>query len=312
MTDRHFKNKFPGEDPVFSGINQSHVLQLVTHYVNDILARCPAGGSEDRRGDLYVGDSGIAFMFLQMHLKSAALRERFPCIEYAKRYVESAKVNARRYSKRADERCAFLLGNAGIYATAAVIAKEMGKQDDSKVELEHFALGFDACKPIHFNQYGSDEVLVGRAGFLGGVYWLNSVLGPKSFANKDIVGVCEAILASGREYSEQHQSRLPLMYAYHGSEYLGAAHGVCTILLVLLQSPWFEGGRIDCNQKDLSDIRRSIDEYLSKSLHSFGIRNWNLLKLFCDWILILKWNNILKFEVNGFYFVTPKFVDFCR
>lgn len=51
------------------------------------------------------------------------------------------------------------------------------------------------------------------------------------------------------------------MYQYHGSEYLGAAHGVCAILLVLLQSPLFKG---EGTTKE-KDIKQSVDAFLGSS-----------------------------------------------
>lgn len=47
------------------------------------------------------------------------------------------------------------------------------------------------------------------------------------------------------------------MYQYHGSEYLGAAHGVCAILLVLLQSPMVQEGA-----SAVEEVKQSLDAYL--------------------------------------------------
>lgn len=132
--------------------------------------------------------------------------------------------------------------------------------------MEQFSSGFAACKPIKFNKYGSDEVLVGRAGYLSGIYWLNANLREKPFKDAQIMEICESVLQSGREYSRANRSPMPLMYQYHGSEYLGAAHGLCAILLVLLQSPLFaEGGKGDRSK----EIKTSIDEFLGKFLIVF-------------------------------------------
>lgn len=110
MSDRFFVNPFPHENPQFVDVNRDEVLQLICKYVDTILSHAAAGSNEDKRGDLYVGDAGIAFMFLQMHLKCPELKQKCSCIEHARSYVDSAKRYAKNYSKRADERCAFLLG----------------------------------------------------------------------------------------------------------------------------------------------------------------------------------------------------------
>lgn len=152
-----------------------------------------------------------------------------------------------------------LFSNAGIYATASVISEQRGESDLMNTELDLFLSGLDACKPINFNKHGSDEVLVGRAGYLSGVYWLNENLHDKPIKTNQIQAICESILTSGREYSQRNRSALPLMYEYHGSEYLGAAHGVCAILLVLLQSP-----ALQTDGPAGQEIKQSIDKFLGK------------------------------------------------
>lgn len=151
--------------------------------------------------------------------------------------------------------------NAGIYATASVISEQRNETAQMQSELDLFYSGFEACKPVHFNKHGSDEVLVGRTGYLSGVYWLNDNLSTKPFQDAQILEICDSILKSGREYSQKNKSPLPLMYQYHGSEYLGAAHGVCAILLVLLQSPLFKG---EGTTKE-KDIKQSVDAFLGSS-----------------------------------------------
>lgn len=49
------------------------------------------------------------------------------------------------------------------------------------------------------------------------------------------------------------------MYAYYQVEYLGAAHGLCSILQVLLSVPEY----LDSNPSDAADIKRSVDFLLS-------------------------------------------------
>lgn len=87
--------------------------------------------------------------------------------ENAKFYINRAKQNLRSESRSRDDKCAFLCGNAGIYAVSAAISHLNQQQDKVKSDLAHFEEGFGACKPIDFSKYGSDEFLVGRAGFLG-------------------------------------------------------------------------------------------------------------------------------------------------
>lgn len=109
MSEKFFFNPFPQEDPNFTGVNREEVHPLIVRYVDEILG-AGVGSDADCQGDLYVGDAGIAFMFLQIHLKSPELRSKYPCLDHARKYVDSAKEKVKHSSKRADERCAFLLG----------------------------------------------------------------------------------------------------------------------------------------------------------------------------------------------------------
>ncbi|XP_059618910.1 lanC-like protein 3 homolog [Phlebotomus argentipes] len=259
MPSRYFPNKFPDFDAsVPVQVNVNRVCGLVDEYVGVILANTN-NPNHDLRGDLYVGNAGIAYMFYRIH-KSPVLRDKFPgALAHAQKYIERARGNARHFAKRSDERCAFLCGNAGIYAVSAVISQELGDQGQCQKDLECFSAGFGACKPINFNKYGSDEVLVGRAGFLSGVYWLQRTLPQSPFTADQILEICESMVQSGVQYSHRKRSLLPLMYEYHDSEYLGAAHGVCAIYHMLLNSPWFADG----SPKHLDLIKGSIDGFLA-------------------------------------------------
>lgn len=206
-------------------------------------------------------------MFLQLCKKESVLAQETSARENAQLYIERAKCNAKQYSRSRDERCAFLCGNAGIHAVSAAISDFNRNADAMQQDLKSFEQGFEACKPINFSKYGSDELLVGRAGFLSGIYWLNQTLQPKPFAADAIVELCESIIQSGRQYSKAKRSIFPLMYQYHGTEYLGAAHGVCGILHMLLESPWFsqEPSHAIPIPKDYeTDIKNTIDAFLGK------------------------------------------------
>lgn len=77
---------------------------------------------------------------------------------------------------------------------------------------------------------------------------------------KEILHIlCKTVVQSGRNYARQYHSPCPLMYSYYQVEYLGAAHGLCSILQVLMSVPEF----LDSNPADAADIKRSLDFLLS-------------------------------------------------
>lgn len=166
--------------------------------------------------------------------------------------------------------CAFLCGDAGTYAVAAVIAANTNRKNDLQKYLNEFKKGFEVCKPINFSAYGSDELLVGRAGYLSGIYWLNRTIesAPPPFSQEQIIELCRSMFDSGRKYSIDHKSTFPLMYQYHGTEYLGAAHGLSSILHMMLESPWFHKlpNQFDHTKEipaaTLTAIKTSIDKLM--------------------------------------------------
>lgn len=108
------------------------------------------------------------------------------------------------------------------------------------------------CKPLNFLRCGGDELLVGRAGYLSGVLWLEKVFGKGTFPAKDINELCKCIVESGRKYAQHHRSPCPLMYSYYDVEYLGQLIFISYQLIwneerhfYILYSGWIQG-------KDLS------------------------------------------------------------
>ncbi len=43
------------------------------------------------------------------------------------------------------------------------------------------------------------------------------------------------MIKSGEKYANESHSKSPLMYTWHDSEYMGAAHGVSGIIYLLLK-----------------------------------------------------------------------------
>lgn len=256
MSKRYFNNPYEDYKPNQSVIiDQAHVKSLIRNFVESILENTET--DDDGRGDLYVGSGGIAFMFWKMG-KSPEVGSMFPALELAQQYIKISKNNAKHHRRRSDDRCAFLVGNAGIHAVAAAISHDAGDAPAVKESLKNFLEGYDVCKHIEFAHYGGDEVLVGRAGYLSGCYWLNNNIDSKPIHDEIIQNLLETTIESGRQYAMKNNSPLPLMYQYHGTEYLGAAHGTSGILHMLLKSQWK-----DSDSKDYKDIKQSVDFFVS-------------------------------------------------
>ncbi|KAG6937382.1 LanC like 3, partial [Chelydra serpentina] len=133
----------------------------------------------------------------------------------------------------ADTRAAFLLGGAGVYAVAALVYQALGLPDFGRL-LGRFRELSQICAPVTFLECGSDELFVGRAGYLCAALVLKQKLGMEILTPVQIRSICQAILESGKQYAVKKRKPCPLMYSYYGTEYLGAAHGLSSILQMLL------------------------------------------------------------------------------
>ena len=96
---------------------------------------------------------------------------------------------------------------------------------------------------------------------------MNQVFKQDVINPKDLFTICDGIVTSGKAYvqgkSSKKQPLPPLMYSYYDTEYLGAAHGLCAILQMLLSVP---GYYEQCSAKD--DIKQSVNFLLQMQTSS--------------------------------------------
>ncbi|XP_058448676.1 lanC-like protein 3 homolog [Malaya genurostris] len=292
MTSRYFKNPYEDYDETKHGtaecdiLKRDTVIQLVQSYVDKILLETKKANYK-LRDDLYVGEAGIAFMFWKLS-RFDEFKHSYPCLEHASYYIQRAKEISRSKNKSTNDasRIAFLCGHSGISAVSAVISKDIGDSTKFSHDIEKFLTGHTVCKS---NDYDADEILVGRAGYLSGAYWLNQVLSEKPIKNDIIEDVCDKLIKRGREYSRSKRCPLPLMYEYHDSDYLGAAHGLCSILHMLLESPWFvrttNGVFNNISKTKLQDVQTAVEYFLGiqDDDGNFPTRLFNLNKKLIHW-----------------------------
>jgi hypothetical protein len=80
-----------------------------------------------------------------------------------------------------------------------------------------------------------DEYLYGRSGYLYTLMFLRREIEHNVIDTQLITEVFETMIKSGEKYAREIGSESPLMYKWHGSEYMGAAHGVSGIIYLLLK-----------------------------------------------------------------------------
>ena len=226
---------------------------------------------KDVDGGLYVGPAGIAYAFYYIAITpelSIAEEDKNQFLQLAMKLVET---NIRYYEKAdviRDKRnqLGFLTGSAGVYAVAAAIALATKSEAQLESHLNQFSSLSQHFIPVKIHRGGSDEMFVGRAGYICAALWLKGIDSRLDVIPIDTMyKICDAMITSGREYSRSRgnnaqQPPPPLMYAYYKTEYLGAAHGLCAILQMMISVP---GYLQQSSQDVVNDIKTSIDYILS-------------------------------------------------
>ncbi|CAH1782538.1 unnamed protein product [Owenia fusiformis] len=250
---RYFSNEYPPEASGKSVDINPEVLNLyISDITNQIAAKVkPSQGNCD--GGLYVGCAGIAYAMYYVTEANTLPEHRSALLKLASNYINASLEYIHDKHNR-DTPSAFLLGHAGVYAAASLLSKASGDSKTAGIWNKKFAELAVMCTPENFLRCGSDEFLVGRAGYLYGCLMLNKSFG-QVVPKEAIHSLCSSVVQSGRHYSVKHDSPCPLMYAYYDTEYLGAAHGLSGILQMLLCFPDF----VKSDAKIEADIRTSVD-----------------------------------------------------
>uniref|UniRef100_A0ABM5FY65 LanC-like protein 3 n=1 Tax=Pogona vitticeps TaxID=103695 RepID=A0ABM5FY65_9SAUR len=239
---RCFPNRFDDyKGSLLAGQCKEAVMPLVAATIDRILKEVPElGGHEPAsglggcQGSLYGGVAGVAYMLYHVAQCPLFAPERESYLRAAKRLVDACVRYEEDWGEAdADTRAAFLLGGAGVYAVATLVYQALGLPDWAR-SLGKFRALCDLCVPLTFLECGSDELFVGRAGYLCAALVLKQKLGLEVLTPAQIKSICQAILESGKQYALRKRKPVPLMYSYYGTEYLGAAHGLSSILQMLL------------------------------------------------------------------------------
>lgn len=130
--------------------------------------------SNDCDGGLYVGLAGVSYMcyYLSQHPAFSENRQEF--LDKSVRYLDPALAYINHPQVKADRSnaTAFLLGSCGAHAVAAVVTNALGKHEESRNFLKEYISVADMLIPTNFLRCGSDELFVGRTGYLCGILFL--------------------------------------------------------------------------------------------------------------------------------------------
>lgn len=172
---RCFANRFSDyKGALLPGQGVHTIVPIVVATVDKVLKKIPVDIS-DCDGGLYDGPAGVAYMLYHVSECPLFCEQRDVYLKTAKHIID---VSVKYVDAEPDKnmRAAFLLGGAGVYAVAAMIYKSMGLADFVK-PLTKFRNLWEVCAPINFLECGSDELFVGRAGYLCAALVLRQKLG---------------------------------------------------------------------------------------------------------------------------------------
>lgn len=255
---RYFPNKLidynPGADV---HINKDWWHGQILAIVKSITDALQSQISQD--GGLYVGSAGVAYMLYYISNYEPFYQHKAHFIQLSQSILSKDIPFTEKQSSKSADKVSFLLGPSGLYTVGALVGKLMQKQDLVQDNVKKFQAVASECIKPNFLKCGSDELFVGRAGFLSGVLAMEKKIGIKVLDEKLINDICRAMVISGAEYSKRHQTKSPLMYAYYDTEYLGAAHGLASILQMILSFPSF----LASNPHNEQIVRSAVDWLLS-------------------------------------------------
>nr|XP_050858177.1 lanC-like protein 2 isoform X1 [Vespula vulgaris]XP_050858178.1 lanC-like protein 2 isoform X1 [Vespula vulgaris] len=174
---------------------------------------------------IYTGSAGIANMF-QLYA------DYFNEPVYYSKAIELLQNCIKKFKWKRE--ITFLTGLSGPLALGAVIFHKHGNKNDSQNAISKLI----SLSTHVINEHSDipDELLYGRAGYLFSLLYINTNICPPPIESDIIKQVISSIIKSGNIYSTSRHCKSPLMYSWHDTEYLGAAHGLAGILYILLQA----------------------------------------------------------------------------
>ncbi len=207
---------------------------------------------------VFSGKAGLALLYVHL----ASLRKAVDNEEDRRRFLSKAHQHLKPCLTRLrGRRVSFLCGDAGPVTIKIILDYLHSRQNSDDFEENKRRLLRIAEKSL--DPSVPDELLYGRAGVLYALLLVRKECGDDVVSDEVISRVAEAIVNSGRRLAKKRRSRFNLLYEWHESEYVGAAHGLAGIFLMLLQARRFlPSGAVE------KYVKPSIDELAALQLSS--------------------------------------------
>ena len=237
---RYFSNPYTAQ---MLGENEKQILhdqETSLKRAHQLLHKCQRHYSKrtfqnDDFGSLYHGSLGVR---VYLPWKLAATHRALGHKEQANQYLQDAQQQAEKavlsLSSRSYRRVTLLESPwVGAKALQIAIWNDLHQHEKAQKEAHQLAVQLaQSCTrlPSHEN-----DVLYGRAGAVQAILFLRRVLDNRQIGRESVWQIVQEIIQEGRRYAALHaQDALSLLWEWHDTKYLGAAHGVVGILHTLL------------------------------------------------------------------------------
>ncbi|KAL3161939.1 hypothetical protein ABBQ38_009021 [Trebouxia sp. C0009 RCD-2024] len=240
-------NLVDGRDNVHAESSLIEPLSHPTYDALQVIERGMHSGEGIQGCSIYTGTGGVAYMFLRLAeslRRSQSLIAQHPKQPLAKLTPECLLRRAEEYghwanhlSHRHTKRVTFLEGHPGCLALQTAIASLLGKT----AQVQHSMQELESWGPRVLHMPSTEcEILYGRCGFLHALLFARKYVGPTPTSTRLIKQLVQQVVEEGRRGARELRTQDPsskweMMWSWHGSYYLGGAHGVCGILLTLMQ-----------------------------------------------------------------------------
>lgn len=172
LPERYFPNPYPDYYPDSEQtalVNAQYVKKFILETSFLCMARAKPKSSADYcNGGIYTGNLGLIFMCTKL-LKSGLItddKQRTQVLSYLDACVQANQEYYATNDIRQSRDVSFICGKGGFYVMAAMALKNLGREPEAMQYAQSYAGLARVCEPLEFLRGGSDEMFVGRAGFL--------------------------------------------------------------------------------------------------------------------------------------------------